>query len=95
MIYLLSSILENREQQVQLKKVECTPSESVASITKKSMCQKPSRLLTTAHGPGTYDTKYKTIGTMGAKWNMQGRSIIVNGKYFEFDAKLFYRTDQH
>ena len=46
-------------------------------------------------GPGTYDTKYKTIGTMGAKWNMQGRSIIVNGKYFEFDAKLFYRTDQH
>ena len=21
-------------------------------------------------GPGTYDSKYKTIGTMGAKWNM-------------------------
>lgn len=33
-------------------------------------------------GPGTYDTKYKTIGTMGAKWNMQGRSIIVNGKFY-------------
>lgn len=31
-------------------------------------------------GPGTYESKYKTIGTSGQKWNMQGRSIIVNGK---------------
>jgi hypothetical protein len=31
-------------------------------------------------GPGAYDSKYKTIGTDGQKWNMQGRSIIVNGK---------------
>ena len=46
-------------------------------------------------GPGTYDTKYKTIGTMGAKWNMQGRSIIVNGKYSLFVAKLFNRTNQY
>lgn len=32
-------------------------------------------------GPGTYDTKYLTIGSSGQKWNIQGRSIIVNGKY--------------
>ena len=45
--------------------------------------------------PGTCDTKYKTIGTIGTKWNLQGRSIIVNGKYFRFDAKLYKRTSQH
>ena len=47
-------------------------------------------------GPGTYDDRYKTMGTTGQKWNMQGRSIIVNGKYhFLSIAKLFNRTDQH
>lgn len=31
-------------------------------------------------GPGSYDDKYKTIGTAGPNWKMQSRSIIVNGK---------------
>jgi hypothetical protein len=32
-------------------------------------------------GPGTYDSKFKTIGTSGQKWGFQGRSIILNGKF--------------
>jgi hypothetical protein len=33
-------------------------------------------------GPGAYDMKYMTLGSSGKKWNMQGRSIVVNGKWY-------------
>ena len=31
-------------------------------------------------GPGTYSTKLMTVGNEGRKWNMQSRTINVNGK---------------
>jgi len=95
-IYPLSSTLENREQQIQLKRVECTPSESVASITRKCMCQKPSRLLTTAlqaQAPMTPSTRLLELWALSGTCKADPSSLMVSTR--EIIAKLFNRTNQH